>query len=78
MTDTNKLEALERRIAALEEILTHQAHTLDEVSDQLHLAEKARETLARKQTALLERVQEVEDTSPGGAPSLQDEKPPHY
>jgi uncharacterized coiled-coil protein SlyX len=68
MTDTNKLEALERRIAALEEILTHQAHTLDEVSDQLHLAEKA----------LLERVQEVEDTSPGGAPSLQDEKPPHY
>lgn len=78
MTNIDKLEALERRMAALEEMLTHQAQTLDEVSDQLHLAEQARETLARKQKALLERVQEVEDTGSGGAPSLQDEKPPHY
>lgn len=78
MTDTDTLQALERRLAALEEMLTHQARTLDEVSEQLHLAEQAREKLDRKQKALLERVQEVEDTGSGGAPSLQDEKPPHY
>ncbi|MBT5518403.1 MAG: SlyX family protein [Rhodobiaceae bacterium] len=78
MMDTDKIEALERRIAVLEERLTHQTQTLDEMSEQLHLAEQARETLHRNQKALLERVQEVEDTGPQGAPSLQDEKPPHY
>lgn len=78
MMDTDKIEALERRIAVLEERLTHQTQTLDEMSEQLHLAEQARETLNRNQKALLERVQEVEDTGPQEAPSLQDEKPPHY
>ena len=78
MTDIDKLESLERRIAALEEMLTHQANALDEVSEQLHLAEQARETLAGKQKALLERVQEVEDTGRDGGASLQDARPPHY
>ncbi|MDA9230797.1 SlyX family protein [Alphaproteobacteria bacterium] len=78
MTDIDKLESLERRIAALEEMLTHQAHALDEVSEQLHLAEQARETLAGKQKALLERVQEVEDTGRDRGASLQDARPPHY
>ena len=78
MTDIDKLESLERRIAALEEMLTHQANALDEVSEQLHLAEQARDTLAGKQKALLERVQEVEDTGRDGGASLQDARPPHY
>ena len=38
MTNIDKLDSLERRVAALEEMLTHQALALDEVSEQLHLA----------------------------------------
>ena len=78
MTNTDKLDSLERRVAALEEMLTHQALALDEVSEQLHLAEQAREMLAGKQKALLQRVQEVEDVSRDGGDTLQDARPPHY
>ena len=78
MKDLDKLQALERRIAALEEMFTHQARTLDEVSDQLYLAEQARETLLGNQKTLLERLQEAEDTSRGGGTPLREPKPPHY
>lgn len=77
MSDLEKLHALERRIAALEEMFTHQARALDEVSDQLYRAEQARETLMSHQKALLERLRDAEDTNRGGPP-LQEPKPPHY
>ncbi len=68
---------LETRIAALEEMLTHQARAIEELSAQLHQAEQARTTLEQHQKALLERLQQVEDTQPAST-SLLDEKPPHY
>jgi len=78
MTDKNMLEAMERRISALEEMLTHQSLAIDELSQQVHLAEQAHEKLGHKQKALFEIVQEIEDQAAEGRAGLPTEKPPHY
>ena len=52
MSDKNTLEDLARRIAALEELLTHQSLALEELSQQMHEAQQAREKSDRKQKTL--------------------------
>jgi uncharacterized coiled-coil protein SlyX len=77
MSDKNTLEDLAQRIAALEELLTHQSFALEELSQQMHEAQQAREKSDRKQKALLQILQEIEDKA-GEGHSLPREKPPHY
>lgn len=77
------LTELENRINMLEELLTHQAVLIDELSEQLmaSLAEqgKTRATFERQQKALLARVLEVEESDPSnGGHNFLAEKPPHY
>ena len=78
MMDKNMIGEIERRLAALEEMLTHQSLTIDELSKQMHLAEQAREKMGRKQKALFEIVQEIEDKAADGQAGSAPEKPPHY
>lgn len=78
MTDKNLNDAIQRRLAALEEMLTHQSLAIEELSQQVHMAEKAREKLAQKHKALFEIVQDIEDKTADGAAALPREKPPHY
>ena len=77
MSDKNTLEDLAQRIAALEELLTHQSLALEELSQQTHEAQQAREKSDRKQKALFQILQEIEDKA-GEGHSLPREKPPHY
>lgn len=63
------------RLTRLEELVTHQAVLIEELSQQLHKDGLAREKFERGLQRLIERVQQVEDlsmTAPDG------EKPPHY
>jgi uncharacterized coiled-coil protein SlyX len=78
MTDKNSNDAIERRLAALEEMLTHQSLAIEELSQQVHMAEQAREKLAQKHKALFEIVQDIEDKTADGGAGLAGEKPPHY
>ena len=64
------------RIEKLEELLAHQALAIEQMGDQLYAANEARDLLAQRQKALLQQVQEVEESQSGG-PSMH-EKPPHY
>ena len=77
MSDKNTLEDLAQRIAALEELLTHQSLALEELSQQMHEAQQAREKSDRKQKALFHILQEIEDKA-GEGHRLTREKPPHY
>ncbi|MDB2476773.1 SlyX family protein [Alphaproteobacteria bacterium] len=77
MSDKNTLEHLALRIAALEETLTHQSLAIEELSQQMHEAQQAREKSDRKQKALFQILQEIEDKA-GEGQSLPREKPPHY
>jgi uncharacterized coiled-coil protein SlyX len=78
MTDKNMIGELEPRLAALEEMLTHQSLAIEELSKQMHMAEQARETLAQNHKALFEMVQHIDDKTADGAAALPREKPPHY
>lgn len=77
MSHKNPLEDLARRIAALEELLTHQSLALEELSQQMHEAQQAREKSDRKQKTLFQILQEIEDKAAEGQ-NLPREKPPHY
>ena len=74
MTEIDK-EDLAGRLTRLEELLTHQAILIEELSEQLHKDGQARQKFERSLRLLSERVEQVEDMS-GQAPD--GEKPPHY
>jgi SlyX protein len=65
----------EDRIARLEEHVAHQAHTIDELSEQLAEQWKMVEKLQTKQEKLIERFLAFE-TQSAEAPPIT--KPPHY
>jgi SlyX protein len=63
------------RIHALEEILAHQARTIDELSDQLAQQWKVVEQTRTKLDRLTERFLALEEQSREAAPVT---RPPHY
>ncbi|MCP4317411.1 MAG: hypothetical protein GY789_15700 [Hyphomicrobiales bacterium] len=65
----------EDRIAKLEEHIAHQAHTIDELSEQLAEQWKMVEKLQTKQEKLIERFLAFEAQSSEAPPIT---KPPHY
>ncbi|MGC6512548.1 MAG: SlyX family protein [Parvibaculales bacterium] len=74
MTDREKDE-LAVRLTRLEELVTHQAVLIEELSQQSHKDGQTLEKVERSLHMLKERIQQVEDfsiTAPDG------EKPPHY
>lgn len=69
---------LQARLDRLEELLAHQALTLDEMSSELLRVNAAHEDLLRRHKALVNRLEAVEETGgPAGSASAY-EKPPHY
>ena len=68
-------QKLEDRIAKLEEHIAHQAHMIDELSEQLAEQWKTVDTLQKKQEALIERFLALEEQSAEAPPIT---KPPHY
>lgn len=70
-------DALNKRLERLEELVAHQAVTLEEMSGELLRLHEAHSDLTRRHKALVGRLEEFEDTSTGSdAPRY--EKPPHY
>lgn len=69
---------IETRLDRLEELLAHQAKTLDELGDELLRANDAYQQLERRHKALLARLQLLEESATGGTGTPEDEKPPHY
>lgn len=65
----------EDRINALEEMVAHQAKTIDELSDQLAEQWKVVDRMKRALEVLGERLIGLEDRSTEAAPVT---KPPHY
>jgi len=65
----------EDRIIALEEMVAHQAKTIDELSDQLAEQWKVVDRLKRSLEILSERLVGLEDQSTEAAPVT---RPPHY
>ena len=65
------------RLERLEELLAHQALTLEEVSGELLRLREEHADLARRHKALVTRLEEFEDAAGGDAPPRY-EKPPHY
>jgi len=63
------------RIIALEEMVAHQAKTIDELSDQLAEQWKAVDRMRRTLEALRERLIGLEERTTEAAPVT---KPPHY
>ena len=70
------IKTLEARIDKLEELLAHQALTLDEMSGEVARLHEAHGDLMRRHKALIERLMAVEESGEGDAPHYQ--KPPHY
>ncbi len=70
-TETNT----EDRIMALEEMVAHQAKTIDELSDQLAEQWKTIDRMRRALERLGERLIGLEDRSGEAAPVT---RPPHY
>ncbi|WP_136657787.1 SlyX family protein [Nitratireductor sp. XY-223] len=68
-------ETQARQIARLEEHIAHQAHTIDELSEQVEKQWKLIDLLKAQQQKLVDRLLALEETS-GEAPP--DTKPPHY
>ncbi|MEX3011029.1 SlyX family protein [Hoeflea sp. TYP-13] len=68
-------ENVEDRVAKLEEHIAHQAHTIDELSEQLAEQWKTVENLRSKQEKLIERFLALEEQSAEAPPIT---KPPHY
>ncbi len=66
---------LEQRMTQLEELVTHQAVLIEEMSQQLHDDYVERQKLERRVAVLLERLKQIE-VETTGAPDA--EKPPHY
>ena len=71
----HQLEQMEQRLTQLEELVTHQAVLIEEMSAQLHDDYIERQKLERRVGVLLERLKQIE-TETTGAPDA--EKPPHY
>jgi SlyX protein len=65
----------EDRIIALEEMVAHQARTIDELSDQLAEQWKTVDRMRRTLELLSERLIGLEDRTSEPAPIT---KPPHY
>lgn len=72
---TNTAEESEERIARLEEHVAHQAHTIEELSDQLSEQWKQVSNLQNKYEQLVQRLLAFEEQS-HDAPA--DTRPPHY
>lgn len=77
MTQKNPIDD---RLDRLEELLAHQAKTLDDIGDELLRANNAYDRLERRHKALLARLQILEESAAGGTPGRapEGEKPPHY
>ncbi len=65
----------ETRIVALEEMVAHQAKTIDELSDQIREQWATIDKMSRTLERLTERLLGLEDTS-SEAPAVT--RPPHY
>ncbi len=65
----------EDRIVALEEMVAHQARTIDELSDQLAEQWKTVDRMRRTLEILSQRLVGIEDRTSEPAPVT---KPPHY
>ena len=65
---------LSARIDALEERLTHQDDTIEQLNQTITAQWKQIDALTRQVAALGERLQEAEANAPGAAI----ERPPHY
>ncbi len=70
------LEKLQSRIVRLEELLTHQAVLLEELSAQLLAESKSHAALEKRQKTLLARMVTLEEQQE--IFSQQDRPPPHY
>jgi SlyX protein len=71
----NDTDALNARIDALEMRLAYQDETIDDLNTTITAQWKQIDWLTRQLNQLLERVEEVEDST-GSAPA--DRPPPHY
>ncbi len=65
----------EDRVIALEEMVAHQAKTIDELSDQIREQWKTIDKMSRTLERLTERLLGLEETSSEAPPVT---RPPHY
>ena len=77
MPDSDRLDAFERRIIALEEAAMHSDHLLGELSDVLR---QAQDRLDRQDRAIERLIETTERLSVRTEEkrTLEDERPPHY
>ena len=67
----------EDRLRNLEETVTHQAATIDDLSDIVRAQAGQIDRLERRVALLVERAAEAEAEA-GGTVTIADQRPPHY
>lgn len=69
---------LQQKIDALEEKSTHQERQLQDLSDMVSKQWSLIERLGGQLSKANSRLESLENNNPESAPSMTDEKPPHY
>ena len=75
--EPNQPERLAARVTELEELLTHFERTVQDLNEVLLQVQNRLDTLERR-LEKLSKIEEARGGSVGEAPSIHDERPPHY